>query len=62
MVAVTCNKLDTQCVMCIRVDEDGGHLFCKCKFVKHIWRELNLEDVRCRLADQETVQSFMYMI
>ena len=44
------------------MDEDGGHLFCKCKFVKHIWRELNLEDVRCRLADQETVQSFMYMI
>lgn len=39
-------ELDTKCVMCNRLDEDGGHLFLKCKLVKQLWRELNLEDVR----------------
>jgi len=27
-------KLDTRCVLCRRYDEDGGHLFFKCKYVK----------------------------
>jgi hypothetical protein len=39
-------ELDTRCPMCYRMDEDGGHLFLKCKCVKHIWRSLLLEDVR----------------
>jgi hypothetical protein len=39
-------ELDTKCVMCNRLDEDGGHLFLKCKLVKKVWRELNLEDER----------------
>jgi hypothetical protein len=39
-------ELDTRCPMCYRMDEDGGHLFLKCKCVKHIWRCLLLEDVR----------------
>jgi hypothetical protein len=39
-------ELDTRCPMCNRMDEDGGHLFLKCKCVKHIWRSLLLEDVR----------------
>ena len=35
--------LDTKCVMCSRYDEDGAHLFFKCKCVKHVWAALGLE-------------------
>ena len=56
-------ELDTRCVMCNhRLDEDGGHLFCKCKWVKHVWRELNMEEVRCRLASQESARTFLSLI
>jgi hypothetical protein len=41
--------LDTRCPMCNRADEDGGHLFLKCKHVKPVWRTLLLEDVREKL-------------
>jgi hypothetical protein len=34
----------TCCVMCNRNLEDGGNLFFNCKYVKHPWRELCLED------------------
>ena len=44
-------ELDTRCPMCQRLDEDGGHLFLKCKNVKAIWREQNLEDVRVALCE-----------
>ncbi|KAE8797725.1 NAC domain-containing protein 78 [Hordeum vulgare] len=37
-------ELDTLCPMCSRLDEDGGHLFLKCKLVKAVWREQNLEE------------------
>uniref|UniRef100_A0ACD6A1I4 Uncharacterized protein n=1 Tax=Avena sativa TaxID=4498 RepID=A0ACD6A1I4_AVESA len=33
---------DTKCVCCQRLDEDGAHLFLKCKEVKYVWRELKL--------------------
>lgn len=39
----------TKCLFCGRVDEDGGHLFTRCKAVKAIWRGLNLEDCRQKL-------------
>lgn len=42
-------QLDTLCPMCSRLDEDGRHLFLKCKLVKVVWREQNLEDVRLQL-------------
>ena len=42
-------ELDTRCVVCSRVDENGRHLFCQCKHVKRLWQELNLEHVRSRL-------------
>lgn len=44
-------KIETSCCMCHRLYEDGGHLFLKCKEVKAVWRELNLEDVRCKLME-----------
>ncbi|XP_073363561.1 uncharacterized protein [Aegilops tauschii subsp. strangulata] len=43
-------ECDTVCVCCKRLDEDGAHLFPKCKLVKKIWRTLQLEDVRERLC------------
>ena len=39
-------KTDTLCSICNRLDEDGEHLFFKCKEVKVAWCELNLEGVR----------------
>ncbi|CAM0913463.1 unnamed protein product [Alopecurus aequalis] len=41
--------LDTRCVLCHKMFEDGGHLFFHCKHVKPIWRGLQLEDVRLSL-------------
>ncbi|RLN24757.1 hypothetical protein C2845_PM07G05680 [Panicum miliaceum] len=42
-------QLDTKCVVCGRLDEDGSHLFFKCKYVKQLWRCLDMEDVRLAL-------------
>jgi hypothetical protein len=42
-------KLDTNCPLCYRLDEDCGHLFFKCKQAKQCWRALNLEHVRAEL-------------
>ena len=42
-------KLDTHCPVCNRLDEDGGHCFLECKFVKHSWADLQLEHVRLEL-------------
>lgn len=45
-------ELDTLCVVCNRLDEDGGHLFCKCKYVfakdmlSAVW-ELEEKDCIC---------------
>jgi len=41
--------IDTRCPMCGRLDEDGGHLFLKCKMVKQCWVALNLEQVWLKL-------------
>lgn len=43
-------KIDTICPVCKRKDEDGGHLFFKCKYAKNVWRELCLEKERLELA------------
>ncbi|KAE8776599.1 Glutamyl-tRNA reductase 1, chloroplastic [Hordeum vulgare] len=37
------------CFVCGRGEEDGGHLFIKCKAAKKVWRHLGLEQERCRL-------------
>jgi hypothetical protein len=33
-------ECDTICVCCHRLDEDGAHLFFKCKQVKSLWADL----------------------
>ena len=55
-LALKCNlkrrgmELDTCCCICNRLDEDGAHLFFKCKWVKKLWRELGLESFRIQLS------------
>ena len=48
-------QLDTICPVCRRLDEDGGHYFLNCKFVKRCWRIMCLEQVRCYLLLAKTV-------
>ena len=52
-------ELDTRCPICERLDEDGGHLFLKCKKVKKVWRQLLLEDVRIQLMAAPNSLVFM---
>jgi hypothetical protein len=55
-------KIETMCPMCFRLDEDGGHLFFKCKKVKQV-RCLYLEDTRILLASKpsalEVIESIL---
>lgn len=44
-------EADTRCIVCKRLFEDVGHMFFNCKEVKRLWRVLDMEDVRLRLAD-----------
>ncbi|EAZ04413.1 hypothetical protein OsI_26557 [Oryza sativa Indica Group] len=45
-------EIDTRCPVCLRLDENGGHCFFKCKFVKPCWRMLNFEHIRQELSLQ----------
>ena len=38
--------IDTRCPLCQRFDEDGAHLFFKCKPVRGLWMELGIEAIR----------------
>ncbi|OEL37772.1 hypothetical protein BAE44_0001209 [Dichanthelium oligosanthes] len=55
-LALSCNlkrsgmDINRRCHVCRRLDEDGGHLFFKCKNVKQVWREMHLEEIRQGLA------------
>ena len=50
-------EIDTRCPVCGRLDEDGGHCFLKCKYVRECWRALNLEDVRLKLCELPSAKS-----
>ena len=39
-------KCDTLCVCCKRLDEDGAHLFLKCKDAKNVWEALGMGVIR----------------
>ncbi|KAE8817565.1 hypothetical protein D1007_04664 [Hordeum vulgare] len=43
-------NVDTICPVCHRFDEDGAHMFLKCKPVKKLWWELQLEEQRAAWA------------
>jgi len=55
-------ELDTRCPICLRLDEDGGHCFLKCKHVRRCWRELQLDTVRCLLLNAQTSMEFVRCI
>ena len=57
-----CIDLDTRCPMCNRADEDGGHLFLKCKLVKHVWRSLLVEDIRIMLLNAQDAMGVLEII
>uniref|UniRef100_A0A8R7TWE4 Reverse transcriptase zinc-binding domain-containing protein n=1 Tax=Triticum urartu TaxID=4572 RepID=A0A8R7TWE4_TRIUA len=44
-------EVDTRCPVCHRMDEDGGHCFLKCKFVKAVWRTTLLEESHMQLLN-----------
>jgi hypothetical protein len=50
-------ECDTLCVCCKRLDEDGAHLFLKCKEIKELWRSIGMEAMRDQLSTHETAQS-----
>jgi hypothetical protein len=52
-------ELDMKCCMCNRLDEDGAPLLLKCKEVKKVWRELNMDGVRCKLAESTSAREMM---
>jgi len=35
--------IDPICPICNQYDEDGGHLFLKCKLASSVWRELKMQ-------------------
>jgi ribonuclease HI len=43
-------KIDTSCVLCSKLDEDGAHLFFKCKHMTKLWTELQLQQTRSTMA------------
>ena len=58
-------SLDTACCMCGRFDEDGAHLFFKCKDVRQVWSHLQLDQTRVNLAQvlsaRELVEAVLNM-
>ena len=48
--------------MCYRMDEDGGHLFLKCKKVRQVWRALLVEDVRLSLLNTQGPMAMLEQI
>jgi hypothetical protein len=55
-------ECDTRCVCCQRLGEDGAHLFLKCKEVRSLWIDLNLEKERLILRDYPYAKSVVHEI
>lgn len=55
-------QIDPKCLVCDRFDEDGGHLFFKCKTVRHIWNQLQLKTERVTLASKDSARSVVEFI
>ncbi|KAE8776197.1 hypothetical protein D1007_51235 [Hordeum vulgare] len=50
------------CPMCVYVREDSAHLFMKCKKVKEVWRDLELEGTRMRMENTVTAGEALNII
>jgi hypothetical protein len=55
-------RIDTKCPVCNRADEDGAHLFFKCKTVRQVWSLLNLETERAALAELQSASDSVEFI
>jgi hypothetical protein len=55
-------RIEVKCPDYEKDEEDGGHLFFKCKMVKDIWGFLNLERERVALADTLQVRDAIEFI
>ena len=53
---------DTLCLCCRRLDEDGAHLFLKCKTHKSVWRSLQLERERQCMCECKDAGEFLHAI
>ncbi|GJN32061.1 hypothetical protein PR202_gb20534 [Eleusine coracana subsp. coracana] len=54
--------INTNCVQCNRVHEDGGHLFLKCKHMREAWALLNLEQICQKLVEQTTAHDVVKVL
>ena len=50
-------ECDTLCTCCTRLDENGAHLFLKCKEMKQLWEKIGMGELRDRMATYETAHS-----
>ncbi|GJN28806.1 hypothetical protein PR202_gb16973 [Eleusine coracana subsp. coracana] len=53
---------DTRCPVCLRLDEDGGHCFLKCKYVKKCWQGMQLEQTRLHLVSLASAKDIVHFI
>jgi len=47
-------KIDSKCCLCNRLDEDGAHLFFKCKQVSLLWYMMQMENIRAHFASMQS--------
>jgi hypothetical protein len=55
-------ELDPICPVCNRLNEDGAHLFLKCKKIKRNWTDLQIDNVREKLLRCYDAQDFVNQI
>jgi hypothetical protein len=55
-------KIDPVCPVCNRLDEDGGHLFLKCKLAKSVWRMLKLSQEWEAMRHQENARGLITQV
>lgn len=54
--------IDTRCPVCLRLDEDGGHCFLKCKMVKKCWIAMFIEHIRIDLLESNSAKNMVVNI
>jgi hypothetical protein len=55
-------KIGPSCPVCGRYDEDGGHLYFKCKIIRQVWHLLDLEEERDILARMSSAKETVEFI
>jgi hypothetical protein len=55
-------KIDPSCSVYGRYDEDGAHLYFKCKIIRQVWRLLDLEEERDMLAGMSSAKKTVEFI